>query len=473
MRGVLNTPAAWRIPPSWNERSPWASAPHDRPLRLVLDYATTASRPAVSLLQTFIGYRGLEIYSTDSSSTWRVEVGEQPNANNALLIRYVSPQGDSVAGLFAGDDIPRYASALACDTNIDEQAARRLLRLKQAALHHNLDAIVTDLNLPTERTRARPGLPADLASAELASWLVGLYLRAHNDFTVEIGNVTHSLDSEDYYHGVALAAIDGDRWLHEADRLYRAGNAIAARLLAGATTRLARALRLRDHYAVCIRHWRPDETWAESLAFFEAVLLFLGGALDAIARFVAVQTGTKPPSNSNPSFRNRRWIARLLETAPGLEPQLGESGALRAAGDAVAAIRNLIHERAPSEMLELFFDGRPLIIDHRPGVIVLDGPDARRLQDAIERLGASAAEWGVERADEHAVRILPFVFMPSIVPAIMKSLAGLIQALVPALPDTSVYIRPNALNHASTLLLLSGLASSQHVRPSATSRLLG
>ena len=178
---MLNVPAAWRIKPSGRDLSPWGAGEYGRPLRIVIDDETTPSSTARTLLERFVGHRGVEIYSTRPTAAWRVEIGDQPNANNALKVRYIDPKTEWWGALAASDGLVEYAKHLEADHGLPVEATVRVLRLEAAASRHGLDAVVTGLDIPNVQRRARPGLPLDLTNAESACSVLGLYLRAHND----------------------------------------------------------------------------------------------------------------------------------------------------------------------------------------------------------------------------------------------------------------------------------------------------
>lgn len=458
---MLNVPTPWRIRPSWNELSPWGAGEHGRSLRVVLDEATTTRRPALSLLQSFVGHRGVEIYSTRPDATWRVEIGDRPNEYNALDVRYLQPSGERDTGLWDGEGIKEYATRLETEVGLSRQLGLRLLRLRQAGIHHQLDAIVTDVEFPRLRGKERPGLPLDTTSPERAAWVLGLYLRAHQDYTVAIeGNHSTFLPSERFYRAAAMAAVRSDGWLTVARHAYADGQLRPLQLLDGMISRLARMLRMRDLYAVRIRHWRPDDTWDESLCLFEAALVFLSAALDAAARYLH-EYFEVPAGGRQPNFRSEDWIGSVLSVLPRLDVSLEEKSPLRSAASAVAAVRNLIHERAPSESLESYINGRPMIIDHRPGVIALGGRDARRLSGALEHLG-DPEDWGVRPAHPEGVTILPFVLMPKLIRTLLDSLAVVIEATADddASAEQATRLAPD-LRYRPTVLLLAGLSADQ------------
>jgi hypothetical protein len=121
-------------------------------------------------------------------------------------------------------------------------------------------------------------------------------------------------------------------------------------------------------------------------------------------------------------------------------------------------VRNLIHERAPSEELESFHDAQATVVDHQPGVIVLDGEDGRRLTDAVQRLGGAEAA-GLQHGWAGAVTVLPFVLLPMLVNATFAQLRRLVEATGEHARDAAISngLATDARRYGAHLLLLTGL----------------
>jgi hypothetical protein len=136
---------------------------------------------------------------------------------------------------------------------------------------------------------------------EAACALLGLCLRAHNDFTLSTnGNHATFIGFESFYRGCASASLPSfPSWLAAAWAMRQAReDRRPFVLLRAVEARLGHALVARDYIEVRIRHWHPDDVWDEALYFFESLLLSLSGALDALARALdaALQLGSSPSS---------------------------------------------------------------------------------------------------------------------------------------------------------------------------------
>ena len=125
------------------------------------------------------------------------------------------------------------------------------------------------------------------------------------------------------------------------------------------------------------RTLRPDDSWEEALFIFEAFLLSVAGALDALARYchVAAELGG---SRAAAGWRRQPWRGgRLLAARPELKAVVErEDTRLRATSDVVGLLRNYIHGEALTSQLS--DDRQPSITDYLMGKLVIDGHDAER-----------------------------------------------------------------------------------------------
>lgn len=64
-----------------------------RPLRLVVDYPNLPNDAALRLLDAFAGRSGAQVFSTDVTRGWHVEISPEANANQALTVSFVEPDG--------------------------------------------------------------------------------------------------------------------------------------------------------------------------------------------------------------------------------------------------------------------------------------------------------------------------------------------------------------------------------------------
>jgi hypothetical protein len=463
---VLNIGAHWRIV-SRSDHSPFAVQGQDRPLRIVVDEDTIEPKPEVRFLQSLAARPGVEIYGTKASNERRVVIGKR-SEHDVVPVEYVLPKGGRGMRLFQASWLDRAAEMTANEHDVSPNEAYRSLALAAACERHEIDALVTaspTLSLPTWKNLTRK---ASTCEPKHAIALLGLYLRAHRDFTVRVEGTSSTFLSEDrFYRGAASAALPGfERWLAGAVSVWRnRAEPASFSLLRGLEMRLARALRARDYFQVRIRSHRPDDTWDEALFFFEYVLLLLSGALDAAARCCHLLFGVSGKRN-RASWRRPEWCAELLRAQPRLAGLIGaEGGRLAATAILVGVLRNYIHGEAPSQEFHQGDHGGPLTIDYGPGALAIAPDDGQRLISAADSI-ATAADWGLTEQHDGVVLVLPAQYLVPVVRATFRSLAELLATLGPSIEDSpeevaqfdpSYWIAGH--DYQRELLLLSGLSS--------------
>lgn len=466
---MLNVPTHWRIPPSFLDASPWGVNEHGRPLQILVDDATTSTSDALGILDELAGRLDAAVLHTGAAARWRVEVADQPDLNGALSVRFVSAAGVRESAILAGAGREEHARWLAAERGVSTESVLRLLRLDQLAHGFTADAIVTELDIPQSAGLAKPGLPLGFVGPERACSLLGLYLRAHNDFIVKVdGNRSTVLEPERFYLAAAVSALPAyPGWVHAAQLSWGQGSVELARLLRGIETRLARALHMRDYFAVRIRHWRPDDVWGECLTFFEAYLLFLDGAMDSAARFCGQAAGTSPKLG-RPSWRRPAWVAGLKAADPRLAEILEPGGRLLCVAGALGVLRNLIHETPPTAELYLSTDRGREVMDHQLGVVVVDGRDAERLIEYCESLVGGASTWGITPGP-HGTTVLPHVFLGRSLASVMLALGELMAATTAdAAPRSALGFWMSGIEYAQRLRLLTGLPGEDDPGPRVT-----
>ena len=300
--------------------------------------------------------------------------------------------------------------------------------LAQACTRHDLDGFVTSFPF-AERGWGSFAKTAHVQDAREAAALLGLYLRAHGDFTVQHeGNHGTFLAPHNFYAGAAVAPL---RRYPDCLRLavgrWRSARGVAAHdLLRGLELRLGRALRARDYFVVRTRALRPDDSWEEALFFFEAFLLSAAGALDALARYchVAAELGG---SREAAGWRKRDWREKkMLKARPELAPVIRhEDTRLMATNEVVGLLRNYIHGEALTQQLS--DDRQPGITDYLMGKLVIGGQDAERLHAAAAHLpgvdGAVAGEW-----PEGVASVLPARLLPPLIANLYAAVNELMEA---------------------------------------------
>jgi hypothetical protein len=463
---VLNVPAHWRIKPSFADLSPFGAGENGRPLRIIIDDETVSTGPALDLLQAFSLRPKVELFRTDPATPARVQLGPENTTRDFLTVKYVHPTGAREVALGAASSLRSRAQVIAVEHDFDEQETWRALALMNLGRLHEIDAVVCAAPVLARNEWSDMSRTGHIVTAEQACALLGLFLRAHNDFTVRVeGNHATFLSYEKFYRGAAIAALpDFEQTLRSVWAIWHEDQRKKPfELLRGVETRLGRALMARDYVNVRIRHWRPDETWDEILYFFESLLLSLGGALDALARLLDATAGLESDPSSV-GFRKGRWCRRITDQAADLVDLLADDSHLCAVVNLIAILRNFIHGQALSAEL-MNDDGHPHVIDYGPGVLALSGKAAEELISAASHTGGSSA-WGIEQRHGEATTVMPIQFQHQAVNHVLRAIreAMATQVLTASAPDLTVpfdrHLWLGSAEHDSALRLLAGLSDT-------------
>lgn len=401
-----------------------------RPLRLIVDHLNLPDDRPLQLLDALTGRSDAQLFSTDIRRRWRVEISPEASQNEALTVSYVVPGGGGRdCGVWAPPWLP-HAERTVAEHGGDVAETYGALVLAQACTTHDLDGFVTTFPF-AERGWSSLAKSARVQDSRRAVALLGLYLRAHGDFTVhQEGNHGTFLEPHNFYAGAAVAPLPRyPDWLRLAIGRWRsARGATAHDLLRGFELRLGRALRARDYFVVRTRALRPDDSWEEALFFFEAFLLSASGALDALARYchVVAELGG---SREMAGWRKAGWRDKnLLSARQELAPVVGsEDARLRAISDVIGLLRNYIHGEALTQ--EHSNEDEPGITDYLMGKLVIGGRDAERLHAAAAHLPgvetAVAQEWPAG-----VVAVLPARLLEPLVSNLYASVNELMEAFV-------------------------------------------
>jgi hypothetical protein len=245
---MLNVDKHWRLSTP-GPHSPFSAGNDARPLRIVLDDATAGGDPGSVLLEQFSRRPGFELYHTDQEASGRVSIGE-PDDRGAIAVEYVLPDGGGRTTALASSAWLHEGAELSVrEFGAARDEAFRVLTLAAACARHEIDALVCSSALLGTDYWSGLALRARQCTPQGGAALLGLYLRAHNDFTVHArGGHGIFLEDERFYRAAAVATLPGyESWLAAALADRRDGrDSRRFRFLRGMETRLARALRARD-----------------------------------------------------------------------------------------------------------------------------------------------------------------------------------------------------------------------------------
>lgn len=468
---MLNVPAAWRIPPSFLDLSPFGAGEYGRPLRIIVDDETVKGSTATDLLLAFGSRAGLEILRTSKTAPVRIAFGAEIPGRDALAVDYVAGDGSRSMALASMGGWRDHARTAADEYGLDEDEALRGLLLAQASRVHQIDALISASPVLATPMWTRFAREAGWMSAEQACSLTGLFLRAHHDYTVVVeGNASTFVGFDDYYRGAAIASLPGYVNLlgTAVAQLRRGEGAGVFRLARAVEGRLGRALIARDYMNVRVRHWRPDEVWGDALYFFESFLLSLRGALDALARALHLLVGLPAERAKWAALHQRKWRRQAAGDRGGrLAAVLADDAVFVRAVEAVSGLRNYIHGELLSQ--EHVADDSLSFVDHGKGVLVIS-PD-RDADLARTLLALDPEQWGINETHDQMVLVMPLMFMRAAVRDIWMGIAELLeadhlQAYMTAAPepfDPRFWIP--GFEHRENLMLLTGLPHpSRHDR---------
>lgn len=440
------------------DRRPFASGGWGRPLRVIIDEQTVSESPARDLLFALAERPALEVFSTAQRER-RIEVSEFDETRGLREVDYVLPGGGGERrGLFSNWP-DKVADRV---TGHSRTETERVLVVADAAASHDVDALVLRDPLLQSRHWSNLAKKANLCSIEQACGLAGLSLRANGDYVArmhEPGVGHRILDPRSYYRGAVHAAVPGlSEWHAAAEAIWRErDDPTLHTLVEGTTARLARALRARDYIAVRLRHPYLNDSWDEVEYFFESLLLFLTGAMDAAARYCHLIADVGGPQR-HAGWQKPGWPKKLARSAPELSPLLAPSAALPATARLLGVLRNHIHEAPLSS--EQYGPG-PEILDHQIGLIALDHDEGETVAAAATLLGGEQ-RWGIGHSFKYTTVELP-IFCRIATLTVIESLAPLAGALncEARTPETAIAfnrrVRIPGRGYEPELRLLTGL----------------
>src|SRR5205814_1597695 len=99
--------------------------------------------PSLRLLDALTGRSDAQLFSSDVTRAWRVEISPQANRNEALTVSYVEPDdGGRDCAVWAPPWRPQAEQTVA-EYGGDVEETYRALVLAQACTRHDLDGFVT------------------------------------------------------------------------------------------------------------------------------------------------------------------------------------------------------------------------------------------------------------------------------------------------------------------------------------------
>ncbi|NEK87948.1 hypothetical protein GCU60_19600 [Blastococcus saxobsidens] len=231
---------------------------------------------------------------------------------------------------------------------------------------------------------------------EQALPFIGLYLRAQGEFYVmRWKGGSHTVNRGLFYLIGAREILPGSwRWFAGcAQHSSAAGTDRLLHLGQSALQRVDRVLELRDQVHRALNQPQDNDVADDALVAFDSALVFLVGALDAVAR-VAHQVLGIAGSARDVGWRRERWLKKTATAAPDLAG-LVEAGTPGAAVLTVlGTLRNTVHSAGLAHVgiATARMERQRTLINLSSGV---EGDELVALLDAMDLLGGRA-DWGVE-----------------------------------------------------------------------------
>ena len=110
-----------------------------RALRLVIDHPSLPASESLRLLDTFGGQSNVQLFSTDTSRAWHVDISPEANGHQALTVSFVEPDGGGRNCAVWAPPWRPHSEAMVSEYGGDVEDAYRALVLAQACTMHDLD----------------------------------------------------------------------------------------------------------------------------------------------------------------------------------------------------------------------------------------------------------------------------------------------------------------------------------------------
>ena len=402
-----------------------------RPLRIYIDSENVSSSEALDLLVSFALHPQVEVLTTDGSTPDRVVVSTEKEHG----YRPFNVEREDGAGFISGvaGNVPDVAREYAEPG--DESKAERAMTLARGAADHGSDALVTMSDLLLERFPRNLVQDANPMRPEAAASLLGLFLRARDDFVFSIGpKLSEGIDREGFYFVVMRELTPSSwRWFSGcADSANHTQNESLAMIAQSGLERIEYALRARDRLHERLQLPATRDTATDAIFYFNVALLMLGGAFDAMA-LVAHRTHGITMNEHLVGWGRAQWTRELRRSNSPLAQLMDERQPHRDARDLVAVLRNTIH----SDALRSITRQSPGLRDER---VVVPAAPAERLVEITTRL-ASPSDFGlspergltfVERAvsarEREVTYVEPGVYIEAILPLVAEAMNAIMDA---------------------------------------------
>jgi hypothetical protein len=271
--------------------------------------------------------------------------------------------------------------------------------------------------------------------------LVSLYLRSRGEHFIARGPRTGNLRFNRglfYWVGARELLPEGWRWFTACVTHAQQQADDELTYLGGAAfQRITRALQIRDDLHRAINRPQDNDVADDALMALDTCLIYLMGALDAVAR-VANRVIGSPMEPHQVGWQAPKWIAKVQQSAPALARVVNVSSDGADSLTILRSLRNSIHGEGLTALA--IGSGR----QRDATLVALPRSDAKRILEAVDRLGERAA-WGVSERLPGRLHAEPAPLLESLLPHVIRLLNDLmretpVETLLP--PGTALSSSP-------------------------------
>ncbi len=308
--------------------------------------ASTGDRTALGIIRELAHLECLRIADTDSTAPWHFSIEERDEESGFGAVKLRGPNG-------AWADIAMYhrpwaaeAKRLLGDVRDQDLGVQQLLLhlpTLEGHLQARRDVFVTTV---PELLALRDRVPdANLRTPSAGLKLIGLYLRAVEDFTVRsFSNGADRFDRGLFYWVLCRERLPS-MWRYFAACVRRGGvvHDNSEYLGASILNRVVRALQARDEVGFRFFQRQNNSTRDGMLYHFDYLTVMLSGALDAQARLTRRACQLAKPPVRKTSFRNPEFRRAIEVGGCQALAQVINDARFLAFQRLLGALRNTVH----------------------------------------------------------------------------------------------------------------------------------
>lgn len=282
-----------------------------------------------------------------------------------------------------------------------EEAARR--RRADALAAQVAETIQADVYI-TERPYLHAltwslAQPVSFLCPEAALRFLSLYLRAQRQFYIYKWQGGSSTVNRGLFYWIGTREFLPAAWRWFSACVQHSQGGRPDQLLytgQSALQRVDRALELRDQVHIALNQPQDNDVAEDALVAFDSCLVFLMGALDAVARVAHETLGLPEKQRRNAGWQRRDWLKLVTAAAPELATLVTPGSPGAAALTVLTTLRNTVHSAGLTAV------GIGTATAQREGTLInlasgIDEAETEQLLTAMDALGGRQ-KWGLERS---------------------------------------------------------------------------